>query len=313
MQKPLPVAVRTTARMSASSPQRASAFRYASRISGFMALRASGRLRTIHPTPSSTSNLSKSVTVGLLRSRQSGPALGSVVGFRESRPYETRPATRKTRAPSGRTGRLRHAERLGYTRRRGRGERNDAVDAAGSGGPRRGARMAGPRPWREGGRTATAGPRPVRASGPAPRAGGQTRAGHPPSRRARPVHRLSPPAAAPRDLVHHSRVRAPGGATRRRPAGRSRSARGGAPPGPGGARRARRRLCRHHPGQQAGDPARRRPHVRARSAAGRGESATAQLPLAGGRAPRGVSRPRAGRARRPAPSAAPCASTWARC
>src|SRR5262249_38462854 len=46
-------------------PQRASAARNASRISGFMALRASGRLSTIHPTPSSTVKSSVSLTIRL--------------------------------------------------------------------------------------------------------------------------------------------------------------------------------------------------------------------------------------------------------
>src|SRR4030095_6057184 len=113
VQKPLPVAVRTTARMSGSSPQRASAFRYASRISGFMALRASGRLRTIHPTPSSTSNLSKSVTVGLLRSRQCGPARRSVVGFRGVATLRGATGDAQDSGLAGPDGCLRHAGRLG--------------------------------------------------------------------------------------------------------------------------------------------------------------------------------------------------------
>ena len=54
VQKPFPVPVSTTARISASSAQRASASRYACRISAFIAFRASGRLRTIQPTPFST-------------------------------------------------------------------------------------------------------------------------------------------------------------------------------------------------------------------------------------------------------------------
>jgi len=55
-------------------------------------------LRTIHPTPSSTSNLSRSVTVGLPSQPAVWPARRSAWASGESRPYETRPATRKTRA-----------------------------------------------------------------------------------------------------------------------------------------------------------------------------------------------------------------------
>src|SRR5581483_1681059 len=62
VQKPFPVPVSTTARISGSSPQRASAARYASRISAFMAFRASGRLRTTHPTPFSTRKTSDCVS-----------------------------------------------------------------------------------------------------------------------------------------------------------------------------------------------------------------------------------------------------------
>jgi hypothetical protein len=47
--------------MSASSAQRASASRYAWRISAFIALRASGRFSTSHATPSSTRNSSESL------------------------------------------------------------------------------------------------------------------------------------------------------------------------------------------------------------------------------------------------------------
>src|SRR5207244_2319234 len=60
VQNALPAPVSTTARTSGSSAARASASRNAWRISGFIAFRASGRLRTIHPTPFSIRNRSVS-------------------------------------------------------------------------------------------------------------------------------------------------------------------------------------------------------------------------------------------------------------
>src|SRR5262245_33810317 len=54
VQKPLPTPVRTTARISGSVAQRWRASKYKRRMSAFMALRASGRLSVIHPTPFST-------------------------------------------------------------------------------------------------------------------------------------------------------------------------------------------------------------------------------------------------------------------
>src|SRR5262245_13541761 len=62
VQKLSPVAVRTTARMSGSLPQRSSASRYAARISGLSAFLRSGRLSTIQPTPSSIVNVSACVS-----------------------------------------------------------------------------------------------------------------------------------------------------------------------------------------------------------------------------------------------------------
>src|SRR5439155_7469383 len=62
VQKPLPVPVSTTARISGSVAQRCRASKYKRRISAFMALRASGRFIVIHPTPFSTVNRSGCVS-----------------------------------------------------------------------------------------------------------------------------------------------------------------------------------------------------------------------------------------------------------
>src|SRR5262245_12515373 len=88
-----------------------------------MALRASGRLRTIHPTPSSTSNLSVSVTVGLLRSRQCRPARRSARG--PPGVATLRDATGDAQGSGRRrpAGCLEARRASGYTPRQGRGER----------------------------------------------------------------------------------------------------------------------------------------------------------------------------------------------